>query len=561
MRALFIMVTALGVCGCGPRINPEESHNLHSIGAAFQKFHETNGVFPRVNGTEDNNASSERIGLSWRVHLLPHLGYQELYDKFALDESWDSDTNKPLLNQMPREYVTSGAAKFETSMHVFVDEQSGTDNGPFRDPGALDCRGVRLQGLLNASFTVLAAIAEPSTAEPWTKPGYLRILPKSSTTYFDEVPSDVHLLMANGDTLSFESESLTEWSLYSVLSREKRSSIKITVGDSDETSNNSPSSTVTLNAKTRQAGNPMSQHATPVKKSNTPRTTEHYAAFVRDGMVKTKPPAHTITDPFAFRSDSATATITFETNEDIHRVWFLTQSNARIDGGVLKELEWTVGLSSNTVDLSPRNFTRAHQSIPDAIGQMARQKPAPGSITFKSTQIRKEGENYRVEGTISCGEHAQNVTYDANLSTKTETRKTVYGDRVITSVWIENGVVIKLSEFGGVNDFDVGKALAKINGAAPGSQFRRQRSEPVKSPLRDEIQIRVIVGGSLPTFVRKKLGFPFKKSDLQTWQAQTFLIRDGNNDGNLTGKEVPSFFKSRDKNEDGKITLDEVKSL
>ncbi len=39
--------------------------------------------------------------LSWRVHLLPFLGYQSLYERFNLNESWDSANNLPLLDEMP----------------------------------------------------------------------------------------------------------------------------------------------------------------------------------------------------------------------------------------------------------------------------------------------------------------------------------------------------------------------------------------------------------------------------------------------------------------------------
>lgn len=39
--------------------------------------------------------------LSWRVHLLPFLDQQALYNKFHLDEPWDSEHNKALLSQMP----------------------------------------------------------------------------------------------------------------------------------------------------------------------------------------------------------------------------------------------------------------------------------------------------------------------------------------------------------------------------------------------------------------------------------------------------------------------------
>ena len=39
--------------------------------------------------------------LSWRVHILPFLQEEALYQKFRLDEPWDSDHNRKLIDQMP----------------------------------------------------------------------------------------------------------------------------------------------------------------------------------------------------------------------------------------------------------------------------------------------------------------------------------------------------------------------------------------------------------------------------------------------------------------------------
>ena len=47
--------------------------------------------------------------LSWRVAILPQLGYQNLYEQFKLDEPWDSEHNKKLLEKMPKVYAPVGA--------------------------------------------------------------------------------------------------------------------------------------------------------------------------------------------------------------------------------------------------------------------------------------------------------------------------------------------------------------------------------------------------------------------------------------------------------------------
>jgi hypothetical protein len=48
--------------------------------------------------------------LSWRVRMLPYLDEQELYEQFKLDEPWDSDHNKQLIEKMPRLFASPGDA-------------------------------------------------------------------------------------------------------------------------------------------------------------------------------------------------------------------------------------------------------------------------------------------------------------------------------------------------------------------------------------------------------------------------------------------------------------------
>lgn len=54
--------------------------------------------------TFSSNSEGQPL-LSWRVHLLPALGYEDLYKQFHLDEAWDSEHNRTLLSQMPAEYA------------------------------------------------------------------------------------------------------------------------------------------------------------------------------------------------------------------------------------------------------------------------------------------------------------------------------------------------------------------------------------------------------------------------------------------------------------------------
>jgi hypothetical protein len=48
--------------------------------------------------------TKEKSGLSWRVHILPFIGFPDLYQEFKLDEAWDSPHNIKLLPKMPAIY-------------------------------------------------------------------------------------------------------------------------------------------------------------------------------------------------------------------------------------------------------------------------------------------------------------------------------------------------------------------------------------------------------------------------------------------------------------------------
>ncbi len=64
-------------------------------------MHNHESAFSRLPGYQGLQPGDKPSGLSWRVHVLPFIGHEELWRKFKLDEPWDSPHNIRLLDQMP----------------------------------------------------------------------------------------------------------------------------------------------------------------------------------------------------------------------------------------------------------------------------------------------------------------------------------------------------------------------------------------------------------------------------------------------------------------------------
>jgi prepilin-type processing-associated H-X9-DG protein len=133
-------------------------NNLKQIALAYHNYASANGAFPAPALTDKDGKPL----LSWRVAILPYIDEATLYNKFKLDEPWDSPNNKPLINQMPNVYMCPSRSRAEpntTTYRVFV------------GPGALFQKG---QGTALADITDGTSntimVVEAKEAVPWTKP-------------------------------------------------------------------------------------------------------------------------------------------------------------------------------------------------------------------------------------------------------------------------------------------------------------------------------------------------------------------------------------------------------
>jgi prepilin-type processing-associated H-X9-DG protein len=81
----------------------QSMNNLKQIALSFHNYMDSTGAFP-TNVLDKNGKPM----LSWRVMILPYLEQDNLYKQFHLDEPWDSEHNKKLIDQMPATYLVPG---------------------------------------------------------------------------------------------------------------------------------------------------------------------------------------------------------------------------------------------------------------------------------------------------------------------------------------------------------------------------------------------------------------------------------------------------------------------
>ena len=132
--------------------------NLTRIGQAFEAYAKDKGVYP---ARATFSAADRSPLLSWRVALLPYLGYEELYAQFRLDEPWNSRHNHALLAKIPAVYQSPERFDERTNYLVPVGGSSVFDSR----------RGIAPRHIEDgAGNCVLAIEVDEAVAVPWTEP-------------------------------------------------------------------------------------------------------------------------------------------------------------------------------------------------------------------------------------------------------------------------------------------------------------------------------------------------------------------------------------------------------
>lgn len=137
----------------------QSTNNMKQLMLAMHMHHDAKNSFPAPAIVSNDGKPL----LSWRVAMLPYIEQEALYRKFKLDEPWDSDNNKKLIQMMPRTFAPEGEnlQPGHTPYVVPVGKQT-----MFFGP-----KGGKLGEVTDGTTNTVALIQLPANrAVIWTKP-------------------------------------------------------------------------------------------------------------------------------------------------------------------------------------------------------------------------------------------------------------------------------------------------------------------------------------------------------------------------------------------------------
>ena len=162
--------------GTSPGFAPQEAsvtvqskNKMKQIALAMHNYHATFNRFPNAVSPEDNDQPL----LSWRVQILPFLGEAELFNKFRMNEPWDSPNNLPLASQMPDIFRIPGSSLADGQTCYVTLRGVGT---AFPTDGKAASMRDTIDGTSN---TILVVEAAADRAVAWTRPDDLNFDPAS----------------------------------------------------------------------------------------------------------------------------------------------------------------------------------------------------------------------------------------------------------------------------------------------------------------------------------------------------------------------------------------------
>lgn len=134
----------------------QSQNNMKQLMLAMHNYHDVNGHFPAavVIGPDGKTPHS------WRIEVLPYLEQNALYQQYKMDEPWDSDNNKKVLEKMPVVFRHPKAANTKDASYFALTGETTLFS---------DNKGTNFAQVTDGTSNTIALV-EAQREIPWTKP-------------------------------------------------------------------------------------------------------------------------------------------------------------------------------------------------------------------------------------------------------------------------------------------------------------------------------------------------------------------------------------------------------
>ena len=183
-------------------------NRLRQFGLAMHNYHDVYNMLPLAGyaGHYSGFDATGKQNLSWRVHLLPFLEQQNLYNQFHFDEPWNSAHNLTLLDKMPDIFrsadslANSNTTRFKTLT---------APNAYFR--GTAFAFGLKIWDATDGSSnTAIIVEVGADKAVPWTAPDEVVFDSQNPLNELGDLKAGhLPILLADGSSLLLSADMIT----------------------------------------------------------------------------------------------------------------------------------------------------------------------------------------------------------------------------------------------------------------------------------------------------------------------------------------------------------------